>query len=322
MSLTRPGSQTTEPTTTHQSDLAVDSCSGLEQLATTAPQGLDRVILHLSAARCRIIVAAADPLTHWLNDASVPPSSLREQVQKGLAQLDLAEGVLTDIEADDKSINTTNVRRRADLLKTFGLAFLALTDGTDSQESRDRLIDHCADLAIYVDDDDKMITESAKLWQAVAYRRAGKPDRALQILRPVLSPPASPRIGLYARLERCRALADKGDFVSAISLASRLAVRVESWFDTENEATQRAAVGLVKGVRVDLYRTWTKKLQSDGQAYRAKQADGEAEKLAGDAKPADMLVLTESVAGVPTRVSAEPGSQPDEFDSEEESETP
>ncbi|MBI5765304.1 MAG: hypothetical protein HZA51_17470 [Planctomycetes bacterium] len=320
--------------------------------ATTESEALSRVRGYLSVARCRIVRDSTIRLMAWLNkpvhiptkddadhvaerdsgkseppkrgdaaSATSPPersSELHTIVQKAFFHLDAADRLLADVESKNKDADTSELRRRSELLRVFGRAFIALNESTDSDESRQSLIDVCGELAPYVDDDNKQISESAKLWQVVAYRRAGKPDRALQVARPVLSPPASPMIGLFIRFERCRALAEKGDYVAAISLAARIAVRAESWFEGEDESKRIAVLDRVKTLQADLYREWSDRLRDEGKAELAAAAAEESRKLEPQGRSMTTLVLDESITGIPELTDA--SSKPAENDEEESDE--
>lgn len=318
----------------------------------TESESLSRVRGYLSAARCRLVIDSAAHLSVTLNllkrisvargDDSTPESGsegtppvkgelgdsvltlkqhnaeLNGITHKAFSHLDAADRLLDEVESKNKDADTVELRRRSELLRAFGQAFSALSESTESEESRQRLIDACGELAPYVDDDNKQVSESAKLWQVVAYRRAGKTDRALQVARPVLSPPATPPIGLYLRIERCRALAEKGDYVAAISLGARIAARVESWFEGGDESRRAAVIGMVKALQADLYREWAERLRADGNAERAEAAAEESRKATPRDESSVSLVLDEAIAGIPELMDA--SSKPVEDDDEESGE--
>lgn len=316
--------------------------------APTESESLSRVRGYLSAARCRLVLDSAAHLSVTLNetkrlgltpgddsrpvngsDGTPPPirkhgdsvlslqqhnAELNGITRKAFSHLDSADRLLDEVESKNKAADTVELRRRSELLRAFGRAFSALSESTDSEESRQRLIDACGELAPYVDDDNKQVSESAKLWQVVAYRRADKLDRALQVARPVLSPPATPTIGLYLRIERCRALAEKGDYVAAISLGARIAARVESWFEGGDESRRSAVMDMVKALQADLYRKWADRLRADGNVERAEAAAEESRKATPRDERNAALVLDEAIAGIPelTDVSFKPAEDDDE----------
>lgn len=320
--------------------------------AASESEKLSRARGYLSAARCRILKDSAIHLASFLdrpalvtakddagpdadgdtakpepinridaNNAFSTPersSELHSILQRAFSHLDSADRLLADVESKNKDADTSELRHRSELLRAFGRAFSALNESTDSDESRRRLIDACGELAPYVDDDNKQISESAKLWQVVVYRRAGKPDRALQVGRPVLSPPAAPLIGLYLRIERCRALAEKGDYVAAIALGSRIAVRVESWFEGVDETKRTAVLNRVKALQADLYREWSNRLRDEGKTEQAAVAAEESRKVRPQATSFSICFLDESIAGIPELNDA--SSKPAEDDDEESDE--
>lgn len=318
----------------------------------TESESLSRVRGYLAAARCRLVADAAAHLSVILCQSNrfevaqgddsppvngsddTPPakrkhgnsvlspqqhnSELNGIVHRAFSHLDAADRLLDEVESKNKDVDTVELRRRSELLRAFGRAFSALCESTDSVESRQRLIDACGELAPYVDDDNKQVSESAKLWQVVAYRRAGKTDRALQVARPVLSPPSTPPIGLFLRIERCRALAEKGDYVAAISLGARIAARVESWFEGGDESRQAAVIGMVKALQADLYREWAERLRADGNTERAEAAAEESRKAIPRDESSVSVVLDEAIAGIPELMDA--SSKPVEDDDAESGE--
>ncbi|MFQ5429057.1 MAG: hypothetical protein ACE5E1_02000 [Phycisphaerae bacterium] len=158
------------------------------------------------------------------------------------------------------------------------------------------------------------VVRSAKLWQAAAYRRAGRPDRALQLLAPGLAATSCDRIGFLARIERCRALADGGRYVAALSAALRLGARVEDWFKNEDAATRKRARNTLLAIRVETFKRWAADLRKNGDTDSADRAEVDAKRIADKrAGTGEWLSLTETIAGLadwapPARSAA---SQPD-----------
>jgi hypothetical protein len=157
-------------------------------------------------------------------------------------------------------------------------------------------------LAVYLDDSSMAVVESTRLWVGHAYRRAARPERSLQVLRPIISAPVSRRIGFLARIERCRALGESGNQAAGIALCQRLGARVEAWFAEEDEATREKAADTVRLVRAELLRGWAEKLRAAGEDDSADQALSKAEELVGSGavspSPGRWLDLTESIAGL------------------------
>jgi hypothetical protein len=269
-------------------------------------------------ARCIIVIECAPLLSTLLTEGAQSGEALAERAAAGTRQVNQAAVLLKELNENGDSSNAEELGQQIELLQAFAQVFAALAAAGDAEASKERLIDACGGLAMYLDDSEKEVAESAKFWQGVAYRRAGKPDRALEVLRPVLTTPASVRIGFLARLERCRALADRGEFVAALALATRLAARVDSWFDDEDEMSRKQAGECVRRLRVKLQRDWAARLRADSRPDRADEAEAQARKLSrksGDASPELIgFALTEAIAGFPEieSKSRAPSTQEDE----------
>lgn len=166
-----------------------------------------------------------------------------------------------------------------DQLTSFATLFASLGSLTDDPAAQNRVVAACGDLAAWFDIEDKRIAESAKLWQGAAYRRAGRSDRALQVLRPVLVEPASPVIGYWARLERARALGDEKRFAAGVALCLRLERLTSTWFK-EGSEEHAAAWRTGRQVRAALLNQWAKQLKAQGRDRAASAAETKARELA------------------------------------------
>ena len=282
-------------------------CGGLDKRLTTATTPLEECRACLLVARCLLVEQCVPRLSARCFDSTGADKALTQLSSEGLAMLDRAAEALgrvereSDTEVDSDAIS--DVEDRIEMLRTFGALFAAMGGDPTEETTRTRLLSAGNGLAVQLDDENPKVAASAKLWMAVAYRLAGRPDRALQLLRPVLSAPEAPGIGLTARLQHCLALGDRGDHVAALAVCSRIGARVEAWFSDEERVTRRRAAAEVRFTRVELLRGWARKLREFGQAERAAEAEGEADKLSGsESLPPPIerrLVLTESIAGLP-----------------------
>jgi tetratricopeptide (TPR) repeat protein len=255
------------------------SCDALERKAASEEEPTARCQASLQAARCLLVSTCSTALSNELGAGSDPDKSLRESASRALKLLDTAVAELEKAHLKDES--AAGVQECIELLRAFATLFRALGSVPTTGPAHDELLSACGGLAGYFEDPRTGISEAAKLWQGVAYRRAGKPERALQVLRPALSVPASRRLGFWARLERCRALADRGDFAAALALGLRLSARVDAWFEEEDQTTRRQAADSVRWIRVELLRAWSRRLGEEGQKERAKDAQEDADHLLG-----------------------------------------
>ena len=171
---------------------------------------------------------------------------------------------------------------RVDMLGAFAELFAALDTADGSQRATERLTDACIGLAVFVDDANLGIAESAKLWQGVAYRRAGRADRTLNLLRPAIGSLHSNRVDFFTRTERCRALVDEGRFVAAQSLAMRLEKRVNIWLVKEDDSARKRAAESLRRLRGEIYKRWADDQRKRGEEDRAKAAEAEMRRILTD----------------------------------------
>lgn len=125
---------------------------------------------------------------------------------------------------------------------------------------QDRLVEACRGLAPLLDSSDSDRSGAARLWQAAAYRRAGRVDRALQVLPRVTNAPPALPFDFFARMERCRALADRGDFAAALALAIRIEGQVDEWFPLPQRPSARTTA---RFLQQQLWQRWNARLEAD-----------------------------------------------------------
>ncbi len=111
-------------------------------------------------------------------------------------------------------------------------------------------------LAVLLEHQRKDVASAAMLWQAVLYRQMGRLDKAFQLL-PLATEPVdgdARRHQFFARLLRCRLVADRGGYAAAYSLLLRIERRIAEWFATEpaySEATHAAML-----IRLQVLEQW------------------------------------------------------------------
>jgi hypothetical protein len=267
----------------------------------------------LELARCLLVVQSAPLLSAELRRPGEGGERLSGVAKQGLSAIEAASMLLKEAGEAIPADQVGQVQDRLDLLRAFGELFAALGEGCDSAEGRARLIDACGEVAIYLDDSDGAIVESAKLWQGAAYRRAGRPERALQVLRPTLTSPVSPDIGFWARLERCRALADRGGYAAAVALSLRLSARTEGWFEGRGPQARADAEYTLRQMRIELLRGWARRLRESGEAKQAGELEARAAQLAdegGASAARRWLALDSAIAGTQEWAAGRAASRP------------
>jgi hypothetical protein len=281
------------------------SPGSLEEEIAAASAPLDKAQACLAAARHKLANQCAPLLLAICAGAfdAEQAEKLGQCAAEGLAYLDRASAVRSRLADQAEGDILIRLEDRTDMLRAFGAMFSALARDPSSEAPRMHVLNACNGLAVYLDDDNAKLAESAKLWLGIAYRLAGRPERSLQVLGPTLTMPAEPRIGLLARLQRCLALGDRGDYVAGIALCLRLGVRVEAWFADEHWATRKQAADTVRFTRIELLRGWAAELRAQGQDEQAEAVAHQADELIGSEPyppSADRrLRLTEAIAGLP-----------------------
>lgn len=248
-----------------------------------------RLAEHLLNVDC-----AAALTSELMGDGSERPA-IRAAANEALQVLDAAP------KPGSSSTRPVGDEERVALLRAFGGTFEAIASMDDSDASRRALMSACIELAIYTDDPDPQIAAAAELWQAAAYRRAGRADRTLQMTWPPLSRNAGTFVDLYARLERSRALGDAGQYVAAIALATKIEGKIDEWLIDQPREVRRAAKSSARRTRADLYRQWCAVLEKQGHNDRAADAKREAEAIDKKLEQRDsgMLRLDVSIAILP-----------------------
>ena len=298
------------PPTTSRPD---KPCQALIRAATGAATPLDKAQLALAAARCAIVRQCAGPLSLELNGLTTDRAALAKAATDGKKYLDIAADALGRLPADVDETRRRTLQDRIDMLRAFADVFLALAqragspsapaDSDDAAQTAKRLTDACVGLAVFVDDPNPGIAQSAKLWQGVAYRQAGRPDRTLNLLLPAIASLRSSRVDFFIRLERCRALSNKRLFIAALSLVMKLEKRVNVWLASEDQQARTRAADSLRSLHADILRRWAVDLRTSGHEDRAKAAEAEMQRVLGDrgeaARIDQLLTLDRTVAGLP-----------------------
>ena len=290
---TAPASQTAKT-----DNVPIDPCTDPASTARTHTSPLERCKALYSQARCILVIQCAPLLSKGLMTDQDWDSELTRLAERAIATLHALTEAMPKAKTGQNE-DPSDWESHIEVLLEFGRIFAALGKDPEKSETKEALMEACNALAPYLDDNDAGLVESVRLWQAVAYRRVGRGDRALQILRPALAPPSSPRIGIWSRIERCRALADRGENAAAISLALQLMARVGSWFGNDTPETRTQASQTIDQLRGDLYQQWADRLRADGKASQADSASRQAEELRRKSNPPNQLPLLESIAGIP-----------------------
>ena len=151
-------------------------------------------------------------------------------------------------------------------LGAFGDALAAyLTPAGDDSAYR-RLRTAASGLSVMLEASDQRIAGAASLWQAALFLNAGLADRALALLEPALAAPPTKHVrpAFFARLLRCRAIAEQQRYTTALALLFQLEERCEEWFPVQ--ADRGDALRAVTIVEWQVLRDWHESLDADSHA--------------------------------------------------------
>ncbi len=250
---------------------AADPCREARSRIETANTPEKRQISTIQLAECLLSRATAPHLTAELLGNPSHRESLRAIVAEATALLesDAAKGSHLD---DRVAAQEDASRERVEMLRAFATTFLAMATNDESESSKSALTSACIELAIYTDDPDQQIASAAKLWQAAAYRRAGRADRTLQMMWPALGRSTGSTTDFFGRLERCRALTDAGRYVAAAALTIKIEGKIDEWMIDHSADVRRQARRTARVIRADVYDRWSNALKRDGSLERAAEA--------------------------------------------------
>jgi hypothetical protein len=125
-----------------------------------------------------------------------------------------------------------DLRRQLGTLQAFAVALRAylLPDELCKGERSTRRA--ASRLAPLLEETDAEVAAAAQLWHACLRAREADPTPALSVLQLALAdpPPQALPYAFFARLLRCRLVAHRGGFVTALALLTQIEHRCEEWF--------------------------------------------------------------------------------------------
>lgn len=243
--------------------------------AESAKDPITRVELLLALANLRLARQAEAAMSHVaLGDAT--PAALkrlaavaataRKEIAQGAEELERLEKGSRLVKADTKKRD--ELREASSQLGALAAAMQAIGEGKGSAASL-RLLDPLTK------DKGLGLSSAVRLLQALLMRQAGQIDKALSDMPPALEPPKQLPHDFFLRLLRCRLLADRGSYAVATTLALRIDVQCEDWFDKSRLSAARTATALL---RAELADQWAEQLRRDNldehAAHRAAIAEG------------------------------------------------
>ncbi len=262
--------------------------------AMTAAEQADapdrRVETRLAAVSAILAAQCEPPLSRLL--LGLGDASDRQRVQELTDQAGAAlESAREDLEhyrgtPDQVDAATDYFDSTIELFHAFNNAIRASVDGDTSDEGKKRYRDAARDLAEYLEDDRPEVAAAAMLWQGVLYGRAGRADRAMRSLPRPAEPrrQGAVRYDFFARLLRCRYLAQGGGHTVAWALLLQLEERSREWFATDRE--RLAATHATFLVKTEICDAWSS-TDGDEQAATREWCAATLDRISTESFPAN-----------------------------------
>jgi hypothetical protein len=292
---------------------ADDMAQRLVRWAETSTTPAEAVERHLAAANWILGPQMAAIATRYVLGEPAPDDldQARRLVTAARLELAAAEAALEGLKPapgeEDKEGDPAIRKAQRDLatLRAFGNAFACLWPEPPASEEdlQAKRTDAALELSEPLEDARAEVAQAAVLWQACLYESAGRLQRALDGLPPILSTPSSKSpFGFYARLLHYRFAAQSESSPSALAaVMARLEHRGVDWVEEGNPERARKTVAyLRRGLLVE----WAEKLRAAGQAQRAEWCDEQVASIDrthfAESGPAALLALP---GAAPTVVS-------------------
>jgi hypothetical protein len=215
-------------------------------LETDSPP-LDKAHAHLAAANLWLTVPAGPAATACLLGVAtdLEISQLHHAGTKASEHIAAARALLaSDTQPDgpdgsdgpDGDAFSADAARAGELLRITDelapFAELMATFGIDERQDSptEAWAVAARGLATVREAPDTDLAASARLWQAFAWAKAGRLDRAKIVLPAATVPPETHPYDFVSRLLRCRILADEGHFIAASTLLTQVQAACPNWF--------------------------------------------------------------------------------------------
>ena len=228
--------------------------------------GTDRITLMLGSANVRLALSAEPAVSRFLlgiaeeADRQAWGESARQALRDLARARELWEALPEPAsEAEESTLD--RLGESIDMLEAFAHVFLALSKpGASDTET---LTGAVIGMSEFLEIEDRRVARTATLWQAVALRRLGRPERAAEMLDLPLSTPGASPLALFSRLERLWCLADVGDLEAAMVLALRMEEACGEWYQ-EDQTRMTQARRACSWVRLQLYRRYLQRVRERG----------------------------------------------------------
>ncbi|UCC32711.1 MAG: hypothetical protein JSU86_10590 [Phycisphaerales bacterium] len=247
-------------------------------------------------------------------------ADLRSALDRADALIERAGAALKEpqVREDRPADRLQQITHRLQTLGAFAAALRAfLSPDKGPQAARDARR-AASGLAPLREDRNQPVAAAASLWQACLRSLESDQGPALSVLDLALSDPVpeSMPYAFFARLLRCRLLADRGHPATALALLMQVEERCSEWLATDKE--REDAVRAAQLAEIQITADWYRRLNGSEASSERKWCAERIQTLIGDSFGEDgntVLRLTPAipiVASPPGEDSAAPDPTPDE----------
>jgi len=207
--------------------------------------------------RCLGLTDPADPrnASDVLNRARDLLDQIGGQIEEKMKHVEGMEASTAD--------SWATLRSNQRSLKAFLKALHVLLLPDDHEDVARAMRRAASGLAPLLERTEPDIVAAAALWYATLRADEKNKDAALSVLSPALQsrPSAGIHFAFYARLLRCRLIADRSSPPTALALLLQLEDMLEDWFD--DDATRDQASRSLLLVRAHILDVWKQRLERD-----------------------------------------------------------
>ncbi len=209
---------------------------------------------------------------------------------------------------------------RVKTLRAFGSALGAFL-ASGSADVDERGVRRAASLlSPLLEDRRRGVAAAATFWQASLRSLDADPARALSVLDLALADPHTAPIhyALFARLLRCRIIADRGGAAAALALLMQLEERIDEWIT--DETRRDLAVRTAQLVRLQILTAWRERLSPTDAVDERRWCADRFRALATDRFGEERNHVLRLTPAVP--IIAEPPDPPSESNEDAPKDTP
>jgi len=253
----------------------------LVQALDRAVQPVDQARIHLVLANAWLAIPTARPATACLlgMGTETDQAFLAHAGAQAATHLAKARALLTQHatpathpsatrQADERTRHDDprekELTHLANQLQPFVELWSAFGADHDPDTSRRAWAHAARELALLRESPDDNLAACARLWQAFAWKQAGRTDRAMRVLPATTAPPKTDPYDFLSRLLRCRLLADENRFPAAAALLIRIRASCAAWYPRQDDPAVDARRLLALLLEERMIRDWlTKRRNTD-----------------------------------------------------------